>query len=173
MKLAILLGSLRKAFFNAAVARALPALAPAGVSFETLPSVGLLPIYDADIQASGFPASVTALGGAIKAADGIVIVTPEYNYSVPGGLKNAIDWVSRLPDKPFAGKPVLIQTASISMLGGARAQYHLRQTMVFLDATVMNLPEVMVAQAQGKIDAASGELTAAVAKEIIAKHLQN
>ena len=67
---------------------------------------------------------------------------------MPGGFKNAIDWVSRLPDKPFAGKPVLIQSASISMLGGARAQYHLRQILVFLDATVMNLPEVMVAQAQ-------------------------
>lgn len=173
MKLAILLGSLRKGSFNAAVARALPALAPAGLSFETLPPINQLPFYDADIQAAGFPDSVASLGRAIKAADGVVIVTPEYNYSVPGGLKNAIDWVSRLPDKPFAGKPVLIQTASMSLLGGARAQYHLRQTMVFLDAAVMNLPEVMVAQAQNKIDAATGELTDAPTKEIIAKQLQN
>jgi chromate reductase len=134
--------------------------------------VNQLPFYDADIQAVGFPDSVTGLGRAIKAADGVVIVTPEYNYSVPGGLKNAIDWVSRLPDKPFAGKPVLIQTASMSLLGGARAQYHLRQTMVFLDAAVMNLPEVMVAQAQNKIDA-GGELTDAPTRDIIAKQLQN
>lgn len=173
MKLAILLGSLRKGSFNAAIARALPALAPADLTFETLPPVNQLPFYDADIQAVGFPDSVTSLGRAIKATDGIVIVTPEYNYSVPGGLKNAIDWVSRLPDKPFAGKPVLIQTASMSMLGGARAQYHLRQTMVFLDAAVMNLPEVMVAQAQNKIDAATGELTDALTREIITKQLQN
>jgi chromate reductase len=173
VKLAILLGSLRKGSFNAAIARALPALAPAGLSFETLSPVNQLPFYDADIQALGFPDSVTGLGRAIEAADGIVIVTPEYNYSVPGGLKNAIDWMSRLPDKPFAGKPVLLQTASISMLGGARAQYHLRQTMVFLDAAVMNLPEVMVAQAQHKIDAAAGELTDAPTREIIAKQLQN
>jgi chromate reductase len=173
MKLTILLGSLRKGSFNAAIARALPGLAPSGVSFETLAPVNQLPFYDADIQAGGFPEAVTSLGRAIKVADGIVIVTPEYNYSVPGGLKNAIDWLSRLPDKPFAGKPVLIQTASISLLGGARAQYHLRQTMVFLDAAVMNLPEVMVAQAQHKIDPATGELTDAPTREIIAKQLQN
>ena len=173
MKLAILLGSLRKASFNAAVARALPSLEPSGVSFEALPSIGQLPIYDADIQAAGFPAAVTALGNAIKAADGIVIVTPEYNYSVPGWLKNAIDCVSRLPEKPFAGKPVLIQSASISMLGGARAQYHLRQILVFVDAAVMNLPEVMVAQAQNKIDAASGSLTDAATKDVISAQLRN
>ncbi|QEX22176.1 NAD(P)H-dependent oxidoreductase [Hypericibacter adhaerens] len=173
MKLAVLVGSLRKGSFNAALARALPALTPAGLGFETLPSVGLLPLYDADIQAAGFPEPVAALGRAIKAADGIVIVMPEYNYSVPGGLKNAIDWVSRLPDKPFAGKPVLIQTASISLLGGARAQYHLRQILVFLDAAVMNLPEVMVAQAQNKFDAASGELKDGPTRELIAKQLQS
>jgi chromate reductase, NAD(P)H dehydrogenase (quinone) len=83
MKLAILLGSLRKGSFNAAVARALPALAPPGVSFETLPPVGQLPIYDADIQAVGFPDQVTGLGRSIKNTDGIVIVTPEYNYRFP------------------------------------------------------------------------------------------
>ena len=80
----------------------------------------------------------------ITAADGVIIVTPEYNYSVPGILKNALDWLSRLSPQPLAGKPVAIQTASPGLIGGARAQYHLRQSLVFLDALVLNKPEAMV-----------------------------
>ena len=137
-----LLGSLRKASVNGGVARALPALAPEGVSIAPLASVGDLPLYNADVQAKGFPGAVEAMGAAIRTADGVIVVTPEYNYSMPGVLKNAIDWLSRLPQQPFAGKPTLIQSASPSALGGARAQYHLRQSFVFLDAKVMNTPEV-------------------------------
>lgn len=167
-----LLGSLRKASFNAAIARALPFLAPDGVSIEPLGSVGDFPLYDADIQAKGFPAAVLAMGDAIAKADGVIIVTPEYNYSVPGGLKNAIDWISRLPAQPFAGKPTAIQSGSPGLLGGARAQYHLRQTLVFLDATVMNKPEVMVSQIMNKVNADTGELTDQVTRDFIATQLK-
>jgi chromate reductase len=167
-----LLGSLRKASYNAAVARALPALAPNGVTIQPLGSVGEFPLYDADIQAEGFPAPVLAMGDAITKADGIIIVTPEYNYSLPGGLKNAIDWLSRLPAQPFAGKPVAIQSGSPGLIGGGRAQYHLRQMLVFLDATVLNKPEVMVSQIMTKVDATSGELTDEATRTVIATQLQ-
>jgi chromate reductase len=167
-----LLGSLRKASYNAAVARALPALAPGGVTTQPLGSIGEFPLYNADIQADGFPAPVLAMGEAIAKADGIIIVTPEYNYSLPGGLKNAIDWLSRLPAQPFAGKPVAIQSGSPGLIGGARAQYHLRQMLVFLDARVMNKPEVMVGQIMTKVDAATGELTDEATRTFIATQLE-
>lgn len=167
-----LLGSLRKGSYNGIVARALPALAPEGVAISSLPSVGTLALYDADLHADGFPPEVTAMADAIRAADGVIIVTPEYNYSVPGVLKNALDWLSRLPDQPFKGKPVLIQSASPGVLGGARMQYHLRQTMVFLDAQVFNVPEVMVGAVHTKVDEARGELTDAGTRDFIARHLK-
>lgn len=167
-----LLGSLRRGSYNAAIARALPALAPEGVGIDPLGSAGDLPLYNADIQAEGFPAAVQQMGEAIARADGVIIVTPEYNYSVSGVLKNALDWVSRLPAQPFAGKPVAIQSGSPGMLGGARAQYHLRQSLVFLDARVLNKPEVMVGQIASKVDSASGELTDEATRQVIAGQLQ-
>lgn len=159
VKFVTLLGSLRKASLNAVVANNLPALAPEGVEISALGSISELPHYDADIQASGFPPAVLAMGQAIAQSDGVIIVMPEYNYSIPGALKNALDWISRLPETPFAGKPVAIQTASPGMIGGARAQYHLRQVMVFLDAQVLNKPEIMIGQAAARINAESGEIT--------------
>jgi chromate reductase len=166
-----LLGSLRKASVNGGVARALPALAPEGVAISALGSVGDFPLYNADVQAEGIPAAVEAMGAAIRAADGVVIVSPEYNYSVPGVLKNAIDWLSRLPSQPFKGKPLLIQSASPGALGGARMQYHLRQTFVFLDGRVMNTPEAMIGGAYGKSDNPTGDLTDAGSKDFLAKQL--
>jgi len=151
MKWVVLVGSVRKGSYNAAIARSLQGLAPEGVSIEILPSVALLPIYDGDIEAAGIPESVAALGAAVAAADALVIVTPEYNYSIPGGLKNAIDWLSRLKDKPLKDKPGVILSASMGGFGGARAQYHLRQVLVCLDMPVLNVPEVMVGQAHTKI----------------------
>ncbi len=171
LKLVTLLGSLRQGSYNAMIARALPALAPAGVEIAPLPSIRGLPVYDADLQAEGIPALVAALGAAIRAADGVVIVTPEYNYSVPGGLKNAIDWISRLPNQPFAGKPVAIQSASPGGLGGARAQYHLRQVLVFLDAYLLNKPEVMVREVRSKVDEVTGTLGDAATRDHIALQL--
>jgi len=159
LKIVTLLGSLRQGSFNAMVARTLPHIAPAGMSIDALPSIKDIPLYDADMQQEeGFPATVEAIAEQIRAADGVVIVTPEYNYSVPGGLKNAIDWLSRLPEQPLAGKPVLIQTSSMGAIGGARCQYHLRQILVFLDAMVMNKPEFMGGVIQNKVDAQTGEV---------------
>ncbi|QEM93984.1 NAD(P)H-dependent oxidoreductase [Kosakonia radicincitans] len=159
LKVVTLLGSLRKGSFNAMVARTLPKLAPADMDITPLPSIANIPLYDADIQQEeGFPESVQELAEHIRAADGVVIVTPEYNYSVPGGLKNAIDWLSRLPEQPLAGKPVLIQTSSMGAIGGARCQYHLRQILVFLDAMVMNKPEFMGGVIQSKVDQQTGEV---------------
>ena len=171
LRFVTLVGSLRKASFHASLARSLPGLAPEGVTIEPLGSVGAFPHYDADIQAQGFPAEVTAMGEAITAADGVIVVTPEYNYSVPGPLKNALDWLSRLPAAPFAGKPVAIQTGSPGMIGGARAQYHLRQIFVFLDAHVLNKPEVMVGQIGSKIDPQTGELIDPVTRDFISGQL--
>lgn len=151
MKWVVLVGSVRKGSFNAAIARSLSGIAPEGVEIELLPSLALLPIYDGDIEAAGIPDSVTALATAIAAADALVIVTPEYNYSIPGGLKNAIDWLSRVPSKPLKGKPTVIQSASMGGFGGARAQYHLRQVLVCLDVPVMNVPEVMVGGVHTKV----------------------
>ncbi|MDR3534784.1 MAG: NAD(P)H-dependent oxidoreductase [Rhodopila sp.] len=167
-----LLGSLRRGSNHAAIARALPALAPEGVTIEPLGSIGDLPLYNADVQAEGFPQAVLAMAEAIAKADGVIIVTPEYNYSIPGGLKNALDWLSRLPAPPFVGKPVAIQTGSPGPIGGSRAQYHLRQMLVFLDARVLNKPEVMVGQLMSKIDADTGELADQVTRDFIANQLR-
>jgi chromate reductase len=153
-----LLGSLRKASFHGAIVRALPELAPQGVKISHLGSVSDFPHYDADIQAEGFPSAVTDMAKSIAEADGVIIVTPEYNYSVPGSLKNALDWLSRVPSAPFAGKPVALQTGSPGTIGGARAQYHLRQILVFLDAMVLNKPEVMITALGTRIGADTGEL---------------
>ena len=159
LKIVTLLGSLRKGSFNAMVARTLPKIAPAGMSIEALPTIADIPLYDADMQQEeGFPPSVEAIAEQIRSAEGVIIVTPEYNYSVPGGLKNAIDWLSRLPEQPLAGKPVLIQTSSMGAIGGARCQYHLRQILVFLDAMVMNKPEFMGGVIQNKVDTQTGEV---------------
>ncbi|MGO8739086.1 NADPH-dependent FMN reductase, partial [Rhodoblastus sp.] len=104
-------------------------------------------------------------------SDGVIVVSPEYNYSVPGVLKNALDWLSRLPAAPLRQKPILIQSASPGALGGVRMQYHLRQTFVFLDARPMNLPEAMIAGAYGKSDSATGDLTDEATRDFLRKQL--
>jgi chromate reductase len=172
LKFVCLLGSLRRDSLNAALVKAQRVLAPAGTEVILLGSVGDIPQYDADLQAEGFPQAVIDMGKAIAEADALLIVTPEYNYSVPGALKNALDWLSRLPDTPVAGKPVAIQTASPGAIGGARAQYHLRQILVFMDGRVINKPEVMVGQAASKIDPAAGEVTDQKTREIISLQLK-
>ncbi|CNI71811.1 putative NAD(P)H-dependent FMN reductase [Yersinia rohdei] len=172
LKIVTLLGSLRSGSYNAMVARALPKLAPASVTIEALPSIRDIPLYDADAQQEeGFPATIQAIADQIRQADGVIIVTPEYNYSVPGGLKNAIDWISRLPNQPLAGKPVAIQTSSMGPVGGARCQYHLRQILVFLDAMVMNKPEFMGGVIQTKVDEQRQELTAQATLDFLTKQL--
>jgi chromate reductase, NAD(P)H dehydrogenase (quinone) len=168
----VMVGSLRKGSFNAAIARALPALAPDGVTIEPLPSIGEFPLYNHDVQDAGFPAIVTSTGEAIRKADGVIIVTPEYNHSIPGVLKNAIDWISRLPNQPFAGKPVALESASPSLLGALRAQLHLRHVFVYLDGRMLNKPEVIIPQVNTKIDPATGEVTDPATRGFIADQLK-
>ncbi|NQV98310.1 MAG: NAD(P)H-dependent oxidoreductase [Rhodospirillales bacterium] len=172
MKILTICGSLRHRSFNRAICNTLPALGPDGCTLENAPSFAAFPVYNADFQESnGVPAEVTALAEAIRRADGVVIVSPEYNYSVPGGLKNALDWISRVPDQPFIGKPVALQSAAIGMLGGARMQYHLRQILVFLDARVFNKPEVFVNFAKTKVDTEGELLVDESAREAIRSQL--
>ena len=172
LRFAVMVGSLRRGSFNAAIARALPALAPDGVSIAPLGSVGDFPLYNHDVQEQGFPPAATAMGKAIAEADGVIFVTPEYNHSVPGALKNAIDWLSRLPNQPLAGKPVAIQSASPGPFGGLRAQLHLRHMFVFLDARALNKPEVIIPQVHTKIDPATGEVTDPATRGFIADQLK-
>jgi len=165
-------GSLRKASYNAIVQRALPSLAPEGLTIRPAPSFAEFPLYNADIQTSnGFPAPVNALADAIRAADGVIIVTPEYNFSIPGGLKNAIDWVSRLQNQPFAGKPIALQSASPGPLGGGRVQYDLRRAMVFLDAFVLNKPEIFIGGCASKLDEKTGEIKDEATRNFIKQQL--
>jgi chromate reductase, NAD(P)H dehydrogenase (quinone) len=166
-------GSLRKGSYNRALMNALPSLAPANMKFHEAPPIDTIPHYNADIQnTTGFPGSVTDLAEAIRGADGVIIVTPEYNWTIPGTLKNAIDWVSRMPDQPFKEKPVAIQSATGGPLGGARMQYHLRMAMTYLNAFVFGTPEVFVSLAQTKFDEKTLELKDEATKKVIAQQLE-
>lgn len=166
-------GSLRKGSYNRMVMTALAGLAPAGMSIKEAPPFTEFPLYNADIQNStGFPAAVNLLADAIRAADGVIFCTPEYNFSVPGGLKNAIDWVSRLQSQPFVGKPVAIQSASPGPLGGARVQYELRKAMVFLDALTLNKPEIFVGNCAAKFDEKTGDLKDDTTRNLIRQQLE-
>jgi chromate reductase len=165
-------GSLRKASFNAALQRALPALAPASMKIAPAPAWADIPIYNFDIQSAGIPASVTTWADAIRAADGVVIVSPEYNWTIPGGLKNAIDWTSRLKDDPFKGKPVAIQSCAGGLLGGARMQYHLRQCLTSVEAVMLIRPEVFVNFSAKKFAEGSLELTDQATKDMVKLQLE-
>ena len=152
-------GSLRKGSYNRIVMNALQGYAPEGMRVAEAPSYAEFPLYNADIQNStGFPAPVQALAEAIRAAAGVIFVSPEYNYGVPGPLKNAIDWVSRLPNQPFANKPIALISASAGILGGGRMQYDLRRSMIFLDAWTMNKPDIFIGNVSQKIDEKTGQI---------------
>jgi chromate reductase len=166
-------GSLRKKSYNAALVRALPELAPANMTFKASPPWDTIPFYDADVQEGpGFPAPAEEFAAAVRAADGIIITTPEYNWTIPGGLKNALDWVSRMKEQPFKGKPVALQSASMGPLGGARMQYHLRMCMTYLGCDIFGLPEVFVMLAQNKFDKDSLKLTDEATRKIVAQQLE-
>jgi len=164
----VICGSLRKKSYNAALARALPALGPEGMSFTPAPPFDVIPHYNHDDQdATGFPQSVITFADAIRAADGVIIVSPEYNWTIPGTLKNAIDWVSRMKDQPFKDKPVALQSVSPALLGGSRMQYHLRQSLTSIDALIFGRPEVIVTFAPQKFDAKTLELTDQTTRDMI------
>ena len=158
-------GSLRTGSYNLAALRTAIELKPPGMTIETA-DIASFPLYNEDVRAQGFPPPVERLRRQIAAADALLFVTPEYNYSIPGVLKNAIDWASRPPDQPFAGKPVAIMGAGAGMAGTARAQYDLRRCCVFLDMHPLNKPEVLIGQAQTKFDA-EGRFTDEVGRGLI------
>ena len=169
----VICGSLRQGSYNAALARTLPALAPPGVLVRAAPTFAGLPVYDFDEhQASGIHPIAGAWTDAIRAADAVIIVSPEYNWSIPGGLKNAIDWASRMKDQPFAGKPVALQSAATGLLGGSRMQYHLRQSLTSIDAVLFAKPEVVVTFAAKKFDEKTLELTDPPTRDMIKLQLE-
>jgi len=144
-------GSLRKDSYNKALLRAAAELLPKEAELKIFDIEGI-PLYNQDLEYE-MPAKVKEFKAKIRSADAILVATPEYNYSVPGVLKNAIDWASRPPsDNSFEGKPVAVMSASTGMLGGARAQYHLRQVFVTLNMHPINKPEVIVPFAKEKFD---------------------
>lgn len=165
-----LCGSLRKDSFNRNALRAAQQLVPDGVRLDAADIQGL-PGFNQDDEGNP-PSKVVELKKQIRAADAILFVTPEYNYSVPGVLKNAIDWASRpYGDSAWSGKPVAIMGASIGAMGTARAQYHLRQIFVFLNMYAVNQPEVMISNAQKRFDQ-DGNLTDEKSRELIGQLLQ-
>ena len=149
-------GSMRKASMNRRLLHAVGEQLPAGTTFATYDELDRFPIFNSDLVD---PPEVTALKQAIAAADGVIFAVPEYNYSIPGGLKNALDWVSRPPaTSAMRGKPVALCGAATGMSGTIRAQTHMRQMMVYSDSPCMNQPEVLIARAHERFDA-SGTLT--------------
>ena len=145
-------GSLRTKSHNSALLREAVRLAPAGMAIE-IASIREIPQYDGDLEERGFPEPVLAFREKFRRADALLIATPEYNFSIPGVLKNVIDWLSRPPEQTITnGKPVAIMGAG-GRLGSARAQYHLRQTFVFLNMYPVNQPEVMISNAAQRFDA--------------------
>ncbi len=144
-------GSLRKQSYNRALLSAANEMVPDGVTLEIFDLEGIPP-FNQDLELQP-PDKVKEFKAKIRAADAILIVTPEYNYSIPGVLKNAIDWASRpYGNNAFDGKSVAVMGASVGMLGTARAQYDLRRSFVFLNMFPLNQPEVLVPFAQDKVD---------------------
>ncbi|MBI1764040.1 MAG: NAD(P)H-dependent oxidoreductase [Acidobacteria bacterium] len=164
-------GSLRRASYNRAALRAAAQLVPEGAVLEIFELDGI-PLFNQD-EDQNPPAKVVELKRRIRAADAILFVTPEYNYSIPGVLKNAIDWASRpYGDSAWNGKPAALMGASVGTFGTVRAQYHLRQIMVFLNMFPINQPEVMIGSAHTRFDQ-EGNLTDEPTQEFIRQLLQN
>jgi chromate reductase len=166
-----ILGSLRRESYNRGAMRAATELVPAGGGIEVFELDGIPGFNQDDEQRP--PAKVIELKRRVRAADALLFVTPEYNYSIPGVLKNAIDWASRpYGDNAWYGKPAAVMGASIGGIGTARAQYHLRQVFVFLNVLAINEPEVMIGHAAERFDA-QGNLRDETSKKLIRQLLQN
>jgi chromate reductase len=164
-------GSLRRKSYNRAALKAAQQLAPEDAVIETFDIEGIPPFSEDDERQP--PAKVVEFKKRIREADAILFVTPEYNYSIPGVLKNAIDWASRpYGDSAWSGKPAAIMGASSGRLGTARAQYHLRQVFVFLNVLALNQPEVMIGNAAAEFDA-DGNVTNETTKKLIRQLLVN
>jgi chromate reductase, NAD(P)H dehydrogenase (quinone) len=163
-------GSLRKGSFNTSLLRAAQELVPKDMRIETF-DIAPIPHYDDDVRAAGYPEPVAAFRDRIREADGVLIVSPEYNRSVPGVLKNAIDWASRAPDQPFNDKPMAFMGASRGVLGTIMCNHHLRQIFVYLNAAMVNGPEVLVGQSPTKFHE-SGRLTDEPTRKFVQDHLE-
>lgn len=164
-------GSLRRQSYNRSILRAAAQLAPDDAKIDIFEIDGI-PLFSEDDEHDP-PAKVVELKRRIREADAVLFVTPEYNYSIPGVLKNAIDWASRpYGDNAWWGKPAAVMGASIGSFGTARAQYHLRQVMVFLNMFPLNQPEVMIAAANERFDAV-GKLTDEETKEYVGRLVQS
>lgn len=162
-------GSLRKQSYNRGLLQAAIEVAPPNCNLEIFDLEGI-PLYNQDKE-TPLPESVVRLKAAVRAADAVLIATPEYNYSIPGVLKNALDWGSRpYGDNAWDNKPVAIMGASAGMQGTSRAQYHLRQVFVYLNMHPLNKPEVMIGSAQDRFDA-KGHLTDPKTRQKIAELL--
>jgi chromate reductase len=163
-------GSMRRNSYNTALLRAAQELAPCNMTVE-LYDLSAIPMYNEDLRDRGYPPTVSQLRQDIHTSDAILIASPEYNRSVPALLKNAIDWASRRPDQPFKGKPIAIMGVSNGALGAAFANYHLRQIFVYLDAQLINGPEVMIGNATQKFDE-TGRLIDEPTRTFVASHLE-
>ncbi len=170
-RLGILEGSLRRASLSRAVGRAVAELVPEGMEAVILPSPGNLPLFNQDVLDDGMPESVAALTQSVVTMDALLIVTPEYNWSIPGGLKNAIDWLSRVTPNPLAHKPVAIWSVSPGLLGGARVHESLRQTLHSQDMLIMAKPEIQISGAKGKVDVEAGRITHPETEAFLRTHL--
>jgi chromate reductase, NAD(P)H dehydrogenase (quinone) len=157
MKVLGISGSLRKGSYNSMALRAAQKLAPAGMTID-IADISAIPMYNDDVRAAGEPQAVQDLKARVRAADALLLVSPEYNFSVPGVLKNTLDWMSRPPEPPFDGKVVAIMGASGGPLGTARGQYDLRKILVYMNTFTVNKPEVFIGMAQNKFNP-QGELT--------------
>jgi chromate reductase, NAD(P)H dehydrogenase (quinone) len=166
MKILAISGSLRKDSFNTSALRAAQKLAPAGISIS-IADISQIPLYNEDMRAGSEHAAVAALKAEIRAADALLIATPEYSFSMPGVLKNTLDWLARPPEPPFVGKVVAILGATTSMVGTARAQYHLRQVLTSMNTFTVNKPEVFIREAPTKFNAQHELTDEATAKLIV------
>lgn len=170
-RLAALTNSLRAGSYNRMALALVEELLPPGAALQWL-DLRALPFYDTELeQAEGIPADVAQLGHALQQVDGLVIASPEYNHSIPARLKNALDWLSRLRERPLAGLPVMLLSASVGMLGGARMQYDLRRVLDTVGAPVLVQPEVFIGLAPQKFDA-QGRCTDAATRQMVAAQLQ-
>jgi chromate reductase len=159
-------GSLRKASINRALLDAVGHALPDRATLTVYEQLGQLPIFNSD---DDDPAPVVALKAAVESADGVVFAVPEYNYSIPGGLKNALDWLSRPPaTSPMRGKPIGLVGAASGMSGTIRAQTHMRQMLVFSDSPCLNQPEVLLARAHERFSA-DGRLTDEPTRQLLVR----
>jgi chromate reductase len=170
IKLLGISGSLRKQSYNSGALRAIPSLLPDGMTFEVA-ELADVPFYNADVEQTGFPDAVKVFRARVASADAFIFAVPEYNFSLPGVLKNALEWLSRPPNSPVNGKPCAVFGASVSPLGTARGQFHFRHVCVSLNMLAVNVPHVDITNAKTKFDAQS-QLTDTASLDALRQQLE-